>query len=327
MIDNKDLFNACCKNQESYLDPYYTKDTKAIISESRTQPNPLMNANSEILENISAYKIALQAQNIEMQNTILNTIIRILENPQINVSEFVSYWCLHDMSYSIYKKISEHDTKKQFLQSIIPDFIQHRHELYKTHGYSVSTLQAIQDSKSHKKNGNSGNKKITKILEQHGLSHCNGKNISEFKEKDKIFIYPDKGDNILFQNILSEYNISFYWGKNHEGKHPDILFKIQNHIFILEHKHMKEKGGGQDKQILEIIDFISHEEKGVHYISFLDGIYFNILSTNHTTNTDKVFLQKQSIRESLTKNKQNYFVNTYGFKRLLQHLTSPQNTL
>ncbi len=62
----------------------------------------------------------------------------------------------------------------------------------------------------------------------------------------------------------------------------------------MEHKHMKESGGGQDKQMSEIIDFISHKDKKVSYISFLDGVYFNLLSDKNI-DKGKVFEQRKEI--------------------------------
>jgi len=97
------------------------------------------------------------------------------------------------------------------------------------------------------------------------------------------------------------------------------LFKIDNKIFIMEHKHMKESGGGQDKQMSEIINFISYKDSGVYYVSFLDGVYFNVIADESIAN-GKAFEQRRSVIQNLTNNKQNYFVNTNGFIELMNSL-------
>lgn len=320
MIDNIKLFEISIKNKEPYVDKYYVKSNKPIITDDSKKLNKLMKANADILDNISAYKIAVDSSNVEMQNTTLKNIISALTTTGINFSEFTSYWAVKDMSYSIYKStLKTESLKTEFLRSMIPEFIKDRHLLYKIHGYSFSTLQVVNDSKAHKGNGSAGNKKITELFEKYGFSHLKSNDILEFNKKDKIFIYPDKTDKNLFKKILEEYKIDFDWSKNHENKQTDFLFKIDNKIFIMEHKHMKESGGGQDKQMSEIINFISYKNEGVYYISFLDGVYFNVLADEGIVN-GKPFEQRKSIIQNLTNNKQNYFVNTNGFIELVNNL-------
>lgn len=207
-----------------------------------------------------------------------------------------------------------------FLRNILPDFIKDRHSLYKTHGYSFSTLQVLSDSKAHKWNGNTGNKKITDILNNHWFKYYNSNNFIDFISSDKVYIYPDKNDKFLFDKIINHYNIKFERSKKHENKQTDCLFKIWDHIFIMEHKHMKESWWWQDKQMSEIIDFISYNDwNNIHYISFLDGIYCNILWDN-SIRSGKSHTQRINIIEHLSLNKQNYFVNTYGFNKLIKAL-------
>ena len=81
---------------------------------------------------------------------------------------------------------------------------------------------------------------------------------------------------------------------------------------------MKEGGGGQDKQVAELISLIEQQETSskISYVAFLDGIYFN--SFVHPT-SPKAKEQVLQIRAALTKNPRNYFVNTYGLSTLLEH--------
>jgi len=321
MFTNIELFNDSLKNKEDYIDKHYIKHSKMIITEDSHKINDLMLANSEILDNITAYKIATDSKNIEMQATILNNILTRLKVPGINFSEFASFWAVKDISYSVYDKTLKTDNLKiDFLKNIIPEYIKDRHLFYKKHGYSASTLQAIKDSKSHKVNGNSGNEKVSDILKNFDFTHFDNNDIDSFIDSDRVYIYPDKTDNKFFKKILNHYNIKFKWSDDHENKQTDFLFKIGKDIFIMEHKHMKESGGGQDKQMTEVISFISYNDVNVHYVSFLDGVYFNVIADS-TSKSGKPFSQKISIINNLTNNFSNYFVNTYGFRRLIkEHL-------
>lgn len=102
---------------------------------------------------------------------------------------------------------------------------------------------------------------------------------------------------------------------------PDFLIRYKKDIFILEHKHKKEGGGGQNDQINEIISLISFKEKNknVHFISFLDGVYSNAFARQNLRD-GKILTQVNNIKENLKHNKTNYFVNTAGFKEFLSKL-------
>jgi len=80
---------------------------------------------------------------------------------------------------------------------------------------------------------------------------------------------------------------------------------------------MNTGGGGQDKQNVEYIDLIKEKppRNNYHFVSFLDGLYFNKLFINHKKDT-KLSNQEKDIWLALKKNKNNYFINTAGFKKL-----------
>ena len=79
---------------------------------------------------------------------------------------------------------------------------------------------------------------------------------------------------------------------------------------------MKENGGGQDKQASEITNFIDKAPKidNLHYLTYVDGIYFNQFDTNATA---KTLQQYTDIISILSKFKNNYFVNSYAFNILI----------
>ena len=86
MLNNIKLFETCLKNKESYVDKYYVKNSKPTITNDTKKLNKLMKANTEILDNISAYKIATKSKNIKMQNTILQNILSLLKQIQVTSS-------------------------------------------------------------------------------------------------------------------------------------------------------------------------------------------------------------------------------------------------
>lgn len=100
---------------------------------------------------------------------------------------------------------------------------------------------------------------------------------------------------------------------------PDYALLVGAATVIVEHKHMKELGGGQDKQILEISHFLQQSDENTFYVSFLDGILFNQLFS--AAATGKVKRQQIEIRTALTQYARSYFVNTAGFERLAKQLS------
>jgi hypothetical protein len=97
------------------------------------------------------------------------------------------------------------------------------------------------------------------------------------------------------------------------------MIRINDRLLILEAKHIRESGGAQDKQIGELIDFISQsEDKPISYVAFLDGRYFNRLIAPK----GKVREQRSAIEKALRKYPNNYFVNTSGLLKLLADLLS-----
>lgn len=318
-MDNIKLLEFSFKNKEDYIDIFYNKDNKLIISENPKKINELMKANMDLIDNIISYKIAYESDNFEMQDTILENIIESLQINWMNCSEFVSYWGIKDISYSYYSdKLKTILSKKDFLKKIIIDYINDRHNYYRKYWYSSVNLQSISDSKSHKSSGNSWNIKVSTLFNWFWFNHFEW-NLEEFILSDKIYIYPDKTEKKLFLEIIKKYNIKFEWSKNHENKQTDFLFKFNGTIYIMEHKHMKESWWWQDKQMTEIINFISYNEKDIWYISFLDWVYFNKLWDN-TIKKWKIINQKKSIYKNLKNNKNNFFVNTKWFIKLLETL-------
>jgi len=248
--------------------------------------------------------------------------IEKLKSKNINYSEFVSFWSVVDISSSLFRKLPK-EQQIEILKKVTDKYIQMRHSLYSIYSYSPTTLQVGKDAKAHKESGSLGVEKVSSMLESFGYKNYNNENLGTFlSSKSKVYIQADKKGKKLFRSLLKNGKIKFAWSKKKEGKMPDLLFRNNGDIFIVEHKHMKEGGGGQDKQLNEVISFIGYQENNskIHYVFFLDGIYFNLFSIKLPSKINKISMQISNIRANLKANKQNYFVNTAGFSKILKML-------
>lgn len=320
LINNIELLDYSLKYPEPYIDNYYIKQGNLIISDKPKESTPLMRANLDLIKGISAYEFACDRGNSKMMEAAIHQIYRAAEQNNINFSEFVSFWPVVDISYSVYKKLTGHK-KKMLLRQIIDKYIKMRHEKYLMHGYSPTTLQVGKDAKAHKESGSPGLRKVSGMLGSYGFKKADHESVVDFTTKGtKKYIEADKGGKRLFKTLLKHYGLKFNWSRNRQGKMPDYLLRHKDSIVIIEHKHVKEGGGGQDKAINEIISFIGYSENDISYVSFLDGTYFNLLAENKSKK-NKLYTQLNNIQSLLRGNRSNYFVNTAGFKKLLSCLT------
>ncbi len=311
-MKNTELFLACLNHPEPFIEDSYAKE-KVIITSERWEFNSLMEANNEIIEKITAYKVALEFWDKSLLNSITERIIELLNVDWINNTEFSNYWWIHDISFSIYEKFTDSD-KKEFLKKMIEAYIISRHIIYQEHWYSHTTLQVRSDSVAHKRSGELWSNKVQKIFTKYWFSNISHESFETLIGEEKWYILADKGWSNLFDRLIKDNRINFEWGKNHQWKRPDFVYKNNRELFVMEHKHMKEWGWGQNKQIVEVIDFIKQNEKDMHYVTFLDWIFFNSFIGHQDR---KLKAQYNQILNALERNPNNYFVNTFWFEYLL----------
>ena len=79
-------------------------------------------------------------------------------------------------------------------------------------------------------------------------------NYSEFMDENSYF-FPENNVS-LFLNVLKNNNIDFNFRKSRDNKNPDLIFKIKDQFYILEHKLATGGGGSQNMELNEIIEFI-----------------------------------------------------------------------
>ena len=312
--DNLFYWEISLKNKEDIIDNYYFSD-KVIIKDEEFIKK--IERFRNLIKSYCSVKEIIDKKNKESIKKEIYKIIKSVDN--IQYTEFVAFWKVLDISFSIFKKIKG-DTI--ILDKLLEEYCKKREKIYKNLCSSNITVQALYDSGVSRKKGTSGTDKIIKVIKTLAKNHNKQLNeidsVEEFKKTDVGYFLPDKGDKKLFNDFCRDMRIDFSFKKEHQGKLPDMVLKINNHFFIIEAKHIKESGGAQDKQITEIIEFIKKQEKArnVHYVSFMDGIYFNKFS--YPKNYSKVKKQKKDIKTNLKKNKKNYFVNTKGFQELIE---------
>lgn len=312
MLNNIDLFNECLNNPVNNIDPYNREIlNKVIIPEKNDQNCELLSRNSKLIELITQYNNYNSKGDKTHNVEIVNKIDECLKYNGMNYCPFSQYLMIHDVNYEMYLNNLGMKEKEYLIDCYIND----RHQIYLNRDYSDIVFQVLSDNYSHKRKGNLGVKKLMKICEDVGL-----KKITKSDEinNQKYYILPDSDGKKLFKLILEKNHIDFKFATNHQDKMPDALIKFKNVFIIIEHKTSKELGGGQDKQMTEIIDFIKDKERDVHYVSYLDGVLFNELINPRETN--KLYRDKQNIINNLKESQYNYFVNDYGFKKLINHI-------
>jgi hypothetical protein len=276
----------------------------------------------------------------DIYQLVLNEIDRLLitvENIQHN--EFVAYFKCFGISHSDYRE-KNMQQRLTLLREILQRYCKNRKERYDQLGYTHVIQQALYDSVVSRKQGTAGIQKIRQIIEQ--VERESQVEIQEAATVDKLTqleygFYPIISPE-AFEKLREKFRITYKFGQENQAKIPDLGIKIKDRLLILEAKHIKESGGEQDKQIDELIKFISQkeeeelisqkEEKLISYVAFLDGRYFN--KFRDTSSADKarkqrkykVHRQREAIEKALQDHPNNYFVNTAGLRKLLADLLS-----
>lgn len=318
-MNNLDYFALSANHPEPILDPFYEKGV-VVIPPTATEHNFLTDQNARLVELISAFHVLDshgQGRNDSAINKILVEIRDILDNtPQINYSAFSQFFMVYSFAYSSYSELDA-DAKLDFLFEMLKRFCFERHIMYLSHGYSNSILQVVSDNYSHKRNSKTSIDKVLAILTPLGFIRIT--NLDSSSEKG--FFLPDKGDHGIFETFRSRYSIELRSAQTEQDKTPDIVFGINQEWFIVELKNIKGSGGGQDKQLTEIINFVRYSEKraNIHYLVFLDGDYANRLFA-HTS--PKIQRQYDDVRACLQNNPNNFFVNTAGFTQFVHDFFS-----
>ncbi len=299
------------ENPEPIQDEYYVFDELII------EDQELIRRVERLRELIISYCVLLEKKS-EVIDEIFSEIYSIIISiDKIQYHEFIAFWKVLDLSYSVFKKLPN---KRNILKGILTEYCNRRRKHYDKMGYSNVTVQALYDIGTSRKKGSAANNKIIDIIKNIFKNSIHAKNFYELENSYVAYCLPDRGGKAIFDKFCNKYKIKYEFGKQHQGKILDILLKMGEHIFLIEAKHMKE-GGAQDKQVVEIIDFIKYQEESdnFHYVTFLDGVYFNKFSKKHIQKS-KIKKQKDDIVRNLEKNINNFFLNTAGLKSLIKDI-------
>lgn len=295
MKENLYYFHFSKSHKEDNLDPFYCffdKDKDLELYKSNAK---------EIKKILITIKtLSEKGKDIKVIDSLYSDLMNSL-NDYSNTSEFGCFINACDSvlstaknDLSLLKKICKKYFENRDLNEFVPE----------------EWIQAIIDTNSSRKKGKAGENKISKIL--NSFNYKKVLTLEEFKINNKCFTVFGKG-TFDIKNVRSSFGAKIATKK--QNKNLDFIIKNNNKIFFLEAKHLNTSGGGQDKQIAELIELISLHA----YIGYLDGVYSNtILNENNTG--DKLRTQQKEIQKALEKNKNNLWVNTAGFKELLQDL-------
>lgn len=324
--DNLEYWRISLDNPESFPDKHYITDTIIIFDKN------LVKSIHELRDSITSFCYILKrlTETDSTANRILENILQriyeiITETDNIQYSEFIAFWKTQDISYSVFRKIKNPDEQMRILKSLLEEYCKRRDSLYTKLGYSDTTIQVLYDSSVSRKKGTLGPQKISEIIR----NIAKEKNINIIRLDENYSMIPleqnwyflvDQNKR-LFDMLIQQLGIKYYFGRRHQGKIPDVVVKINSEILIIEAKHLKESGGAQDKQVRELIEFISQSEdsENIHYVAFMDGIYFNNFINPQPGTSYARF--KRDIERALNRYKQNFFVNTTGFTQLILDLT------
>lgn len=299
ILNNLYYFEISRNNQEKPLDDFY------IFTEKHPYLNKYI-TNTKEIKNILITIKTLQSK--KEKSAVIDKYF--LELSKIigkysNCSEFTCFINTCDNivkevknEINLLKKITQRYFIKRILNEITPE----------------EWVQAILDTNSSRKKGKCGENKLIHILKKQGF-----KEVFDWEDFFKTeYCVVKFSKKFSLKNVRKNLDIKIKTKK--QNKTLDLIIKAKDNILLCEAKHLNTSGGGQDKQISELIEILRLNEKnGISYISFLDGKYSNILLSTDG-NGDKITIQRKEINKFLKNNPNNYWVNTAGFEKLISDL-------
>lgn len=319
-MNNLDFFNISTENRKINYN-FSNPQGLLVIPQKKEEINCLTEANHKLINLVTTYKTLKECSpNSNDLDAIVNEIIRILDSTKyINYTAFCVYFQVLRYSYNAYSTTNLSIKEKfDLIKKTLDLYIKNRHDIYLSHGYSDLVLQVMSDASSSRRNGSTGTNNLTSIMELFNIQKANS--FECFDSSFSSYILPDRGDSNILKIIIESYKIDFKFQKERENKNPDMVFKLGDDIYIMEHKLTNGNGGSQNMEINEIISFIGYKENAqkikVHYVSCLQGDYLSKL--NKLNEEPKAKAQYRNIISNLKQNPQNYFINEFGLTELLK---------
>lgn len=299
-MNNIEIFKYSINHPEIFLDKNYMfvdkhEDLQIYVRKTRQIKNKLI-AIKEVLSKKSSEKVLAQ----------LFTDLQKLLNKYTNFSEFISFVNACDSrleevknSPDLLKRITYLYLKYRDVNDVVPS----------------EWIQALIDKSTSRKKGHAGENKLINILEGRGYKFV--KTMKDFKKFRKSTAkFANQGD-FSNKNLAKILNIKI--GNKTQNKKLDLIIKNKYGVYFLEAKHLNTGGGGQNKQIKELIDVVKSKSNRYHFVAFLDGLHSNTIlnvAQSKFKVAPKVKSQFRDMVRALKINKNNYWVNTAGFKML-----------
>lgn len=295
------------------------KSNQQLFIYSKNHPEPIIDESYAIIRNHkdlqSFYDSSIiftnRLKQLKQSNTNSNLIIDDIFNEW---GQFISYIPFGGFINACGTNRDTVGRDKDLLKNIIKLYIKNRNIEVPT----KSLIQSSIDRGSSRGKGNLGRFKLERILDK--AKYERKEDLQDLINANKAYGVCSKNNFNLLQ-LRSKLNISLNSAKKAQDKELDFVIKHYEKYFILEQKHINVSGGGQDKQIKELIEVISNKEKknkNVFYISFLDGRYFNDILLGKSPKNMK---QVKDIELALAATN-NLWLNTYGFKEFLKRLSN-----
>ncbi|MBU4284945.1 hypothetical protein KKI21_01835 [Patescibacteria group bacterium] len=299
-MDNIKLLEYCAKYPEKFLDSNY------MFMEKDKNLHKYINRTKLIKEKLIAIKEIINKKNSEAIVDILFEELRKLLDDYANYSEFGAFINACD------SKIEETYNDLHLLKEITKIYLIKRDVNDIVPG---EWIQALIDKGSSRKKGHVGESKLINILIKKGFKLVN--KLNDFKRQKRCVVKSTTGE---FSNKKIKQLFKVNIARGTQDKKIDLIIKNNKSIYFLEAKHLNTGGGGQNKQVLELSKIIKKKcsNNNYHFVAFLDGIYSNSLlnADKLSTTENKIKTQNKDIFKTLKKNKNNYWINTAGFKKL-----------
>ena len=301
MKNNLHYFRISQENPEDLLDNFYIFDKK----------NPALKQYISNIKEIKNVLITIKTlKDKKEQPAIIDKYFQELQRilgDFSNCSEFICFVNACDNTLKaakenldLLKEITERYFTNRILSEMVPE----------------EWVQAILDTNASRKKGKCGEIKLKSILNKLGFIEV--KNWEDFFGQHNCVASFSKVFNLkrVRQNLKAKIKTK------KQNKKLDLIIKSGEKIFLLEAKHLNTSGGGQDKQISELIEILSLKENNlkISYISFIDGNYSNII-LGKQGGSEKLETQREEINKHLRGNQRNFCLNTAGFKSLFRDIS------
>jgi len=306
---NLHYFNKSIKIKENFLDNYY------MFPDWDTKISEYIERSKELQELLTTIKVLGENNDKNLESYFYKLQEKM--DKLSTKTEFGGFINACDCNQeSIFKK-----ENLEILKLIVNLYLEKRSICNTT---PKEWIQCLIDKGSSRKKGGSGERKILDLGKKEGFLIV--KNWEEFKTNKKVICKFSKG-RFDIKGIKKELNIDLEF--NNQNKMLDVIIKNNNKYIFIEAKHMSLSGGGQNKQILELISILrkKNKNKDVMYGCFFDGMHSNellnisekeIKNPALITGQDKVVAQKTDLIESLKENKNSFWFNTAGIKYFLK---------